>query len=360
MVTNAEIDRRLVKDQKTGIYQVKIKGKQGTRLRSTKATRLEEAREMVREAKLIELELASKAGALTAEAISAIVVGKKVTCSSAIPAWEKWMMSSSSPGTVRSMKLIINQWLKLLGAERWPIQKLSIEHVDGFVNADDDTKLSNRNFRLTAIRSFFKYCNAIGVFIGNPAMAVRVRLNNLSHEQKEPKKRVPITLHEYRHIMKHATGFLRYATAIGYWTGLRLVDIACLEWSSILTNEIVIWTRKREKRIALPLNDPLIGSGELKNILFEMMMESDPAASPYCFPEERTIALDPEKRSRHSVYYGRLLESLGIHGKSFHCLRHAFQTRLERAGKPVEEIGRLVGHSDTATTEGYIHRHAKI
>ena len=99
---------------------------------------------------------------------------------------------------------------------------------------------------------------------------------------------------------------------------------------------------------------PLIGGGELTAVIMGLMMESDPR-QPYVFPTQRTCTLDPEKRARLSVQFGRLMTELGIEGKTFHCLRHSFVTRLTKAGKTLEEIGRLVGHSSAETTAGYSH-----
>ncbi|MDR1281176.1 MAG: hypothetical protein LBK99_10190 [Opitutaceae bacterium] len=59
---------------------------------------------------------------------------------------------------------------------------------------------------------------------------------------------------------------------------------------------------------------------------------------------------DPRKRAGLSVDYGCILPRLGIEKKSFHSLRHAFATRLKKAGKTEEDIDHLPGHQDVATT----------
>lgn len=64
---------------------------------------------------------------------------------------------------------------------------------------------------------------------------------------------------------------------------------------------------------------------------------------------------DPEKRAKLSVHAGRIFARAGVEGKSFHCLRHSFVTRLSKSGKSLEEIGKIVGHSSTETTKGYAH-----
>ena len=45
----------------------------------------------------------------------------------------------------------------------------------------------------------------------------------------------------------------------------------------------------------------------------------------------------------------------GIENKSFHSLRHAAISRFAAAGMTLERIGKIVAHSDPATTAAYVH-----
>ena len=354
---------KLIKDQETGIYSVRFKGADGkTHLRTTKTTSKGDAMIVVEQAGVAKLEMAAKANALTAETVTAIVAGRKITAATATDQWLDWLRTNREISTVTNHGYYVAAWLERLDAKTWPIARLTEQHVDSFINEKSEATAATRGSRLAAIRSFFLFCSARGYIVGNPAALVEVRLRDLTHEQKEPKKRLPITADEYRQIMAWPTveldtalgRFMHAATAIGYWTGLRLSDIASLEWPCFNGTELIVWTGKRDKRVALPLSDPLIGSGELKMILLGVAEDARPGAR-YLFPDAHKIATDPTDRAKLSVYYGRLLERIGIEGKSFHCLRHAFVTRLKKAGVTIEEIGRVVGHSNTRTTEGYAH-----
>ena len=351
---------KLVKDPDTGIYSVRFKGADGkAHVRTTKATNKDDALRVVELAGVAKLELAAKANALTAETVTAIVAGRKITAADAAVQWLDWLQTNREPATAANQGCFLNAWLERLGAKTWPIARLTEKHVDEYINDDSPATAATRGGRLASLRSFFEFASARGYLVGNPARLVEVRLRNLSHAQKEPKKRVPITEKEYHSIMADGTDytlgrFMHAATALSYWTGLRMGDIANLEWDCFTGREIVVWTGKRDKRVALPLDNPLIGSGELKLLLLGLAEDARPGAK-HLFPDARKLANDPTQRSRLSVYYGRLLERVSIEGKSFHCLRHAFVTRLKRAGVTIEEIGRIVGHSDTKTTEGYSH-----
>ena len=66
---------------------------------------------------------------------------------------------------------------------------------------DDTTKACTRELRLSALKSFFGFAAAKAYCVGNPSKLVRVRLKDLSHEQKETVARMPITEHEFNHIV---------------------------------------------------------------------------------------------------------------------------------------------------------------
>ena len=54
--------------------------------------------------------------------------------------------------------------------------------------------------------------------------------------------------------------------------------------------------------------------------------------------------------------YKRLLAKIdGVRVLTPHCCRHTYITRLQAQGVPMETISRLAGHSDTDTTDGYLH-----
>lgn len=338
-----------------GVYKVRYRGPDGRKHTSTtRETDRGRALEVLKASKLGDIERAAHANALTNDSLVKIIAGRKVTNHTALCQWREWRSRYASANTVS------NHWCYLLrlfteeGANQKPVTVLTEAALDRFINTKEDVKLATRKQRMSAVRSYFKFCSAQGYCVGNPAGLAGVRLNTLTHDQKEPGVREPYTAEEYNLVAAEADGFWRWAVPLGYWTGMRLTDIATLEWASFTDrNEVVVWTRKTGARIALPLSDPLVGAGVLVPLLMELTMEHMHNRQ-FCFPKERTVVLDPMKRAKLSVQFGRLAGSCGIE-KTFHCLRHSFATRLAATGKSVVDIGRLLGHSNTATTQGYIH-----
>ena len=338
-----------------GVYVAHFKGQDGKmHQRSTKMGNLEDAKKIVEMAKLKELEMAAMANALTADSLQAIMAGRRCTMAMAIEEWAQWREQNAEPNTIHSQRTMLNQWVRGIGAEAWPVTKITADQISAFVNEpDENVGKSTRVLRLSAILSLFKLCNARCYCMTNPSQEACVQMRLLSHEQKEPVKRKPISDAQYRHVMANSEGFWRWATALSYWTGLRMSDICNLEWACFTGESIIVHMKKTGVRVAVPLSEPLIGGGELGVLILEM--SDDAAAGKFCFPEQRKLINDPAKRHHLSMQYTRLLSSCGIENRSFHCLRHSFVTRLKHAGKTLEEIGQIVGHSSTTVTEGYSH-----
>lgn len=347
-----------LKKKDDGYWHVGYDTDHGYQWKNTKATNRDEADEIVARAKIAEIEMMAKSSALTGAVLSTIMSGRKVDCGTVLHEWVEWRKINKSAKTIQMQAYYVANFINKFKLGNKLINRVDNVLIDAFVNAEDAKAAANRTGRLAALRSYFEFASSKSYLFGSPAKLVQVNHRLMTQEQKEPKVRVPFTEAEYRLIMSKAKGFFRYATALSYWAGLRLSDCAHLEWSSLRDNEIVVWTRKRNARVALPLNDPLIGGGELGLIILEMM-DSIPkrgATKTMLFPKEVAVMKDPIKNSQPSLGYVRLLRRIGIQVKTFHCHRHAFATRLAKAGKTDVEIGRLIGHSDVETTQGYIHK----
>jgi len=302
-----------------------------------------------KEAKLEEIEFAAKANLLTAEAVQRLSAGGKVTGNNALDRWREMADKGLglTPATRHSYEGHIKRFLVTTNLVDRPISAASFEHVDKFVNAPDEASVSTRNMRKASLDNFFKVCTAEGLVVRNPATLSKVKLHTLTFEQKEPKVREPFSDLELDQLSKLESPFWTPACHLSLEYGLRLSDIAKLEWASFdKPGRIIVWTDKHDRRIELPLHPEtlgLIGAGPHNH-------------GRWVFPDQAAIASDPSDRAKLSVYFSRQLKRLGIHGKSFHSLRHTFATRRAKLGDTIDEIRLKMGHVSTATTEGYVHK----
>lgn len=344
---------KLIQSEKTGIYSVRFKTQSGKTITRNLATgSKKEAIMIVKEAKIEELEMAAKINALTKDAIVSIVADKNILFQNCVNEWVGYSKVRS-----RSHNTIYTQsGLHCAFADKMKIKHISSvtpKAVSKWINEPDESvSLNARKQRLAALRTLFSYAVASSYIMKDPTAGVAVDGSKLSHKQKETKTRVPFTKADFVKIDKHAEGFMKYAINLGWWTGLRIIDISKLEWASWTEDHLIVHTEKQDKRVKLPLDNPIIGGGKLRDMLKTIDFED----KKYCFPDWAEIADDPKRRSRFSVYFKRFLDRMEIQDKSFHSFRHSFVTRTKLDfDSSLEKIAEWVGHSQTKTTETYLH-----
>lgn len=339
-----------------GYYEVRIKGPDGIyKSRSTGKKNKAEAQELVKAAKIAELELAAEMGILSQDVVSVLLTGKRMTVAEAMEPWRDAMeRQHRKPRSVANAFTWVTAWAAWGRLEKKTLTSLKAEHFDAWINAEGLQKLGTRRVMLSALRSFCTFCTDNGWMQGNPANLAEVDMSSLPHAQKETLRRPCFDETEVDALIAH-TGpngerpdyFWHSAVIIGRWTGLRLGDIACLEWDSIDTElgHLNVWTQKRDRRVSLSLAPA---------ILKETVDGLDRRHPLFVFPRERDTMLSPARRALLSVQFSRILERCQIQGKSFHCLRATYCTDCDAKGISIDHISRQVGHSNSATTAGYI------
>jgi integrase len=341
---------------RSGNYAVRFKTASGYTTKSLGTKSLSEAKLLVKEAKIEEIESAAKIGALQREAIASIVSGGDVKMQDAIAEWKDYKANlAQSENTIFSQEAILQAFASRQKINS--INQINESTISAYINEPGDVKLGAREQRLSAIKSLLQFSVAKCYILTDPSKLVAVDKSKLTHKKKEKKKRKPISEFEFHHIMKHAEHFNKQATALAWWTGMRLSDIARLEWDSIdfENRTLIVHTKKTDTRICLPLDHKLLGGGELVKLLADIEVSN----KTYVFPQQCELDKDVSRRATLSTYYGRMLARLGIEGKSFHSLRHSFVSRCRQEGESLEEVALWVGHSSAKTTEIYDHQGPK-
>jgi integrase len=362
-----------------GVYHTQVTAAGKSKWISTRCTTKPEAEKVLAQSSVAELEQAGKAASLSQRAIGQILTGKNLTCLKAVEEYRKVAVASKAQKTVFNVVLVVLNWLKELKLETQPPSAITPEHISKWINNPQSTwKRGTRLAALASIRTFFQFCAHHGWIASDPSQLVAVDYSVMSHEQKEDSDRQPFTIEEVKHLLtelRHdwaaaAKGehrlfrkaedvlFWLVAVTVGKETGLRLSDVAGLEWRCFSEpGKLVVWTGKTNQRIEHEISDTL------QELIGEIPV-NDP---DYLFPEQRATIQNVAKRAALSVQFGRLCERLNIKGKSFHNLRHFKATseyaKLDKNALAkklaevlsLEQIAQLLGHANSKTTKGYVH-----
>jgi len=382
-----------------GVYHAQFRTATGARrMISTKQTDREQALAVVKQAGIAEMERAGQAGKLSREVVGRILTGKRMTVGKAVEPFREWMKSRGrSPKTIAENTITLNAWMREMKLESHPPTTITGKHIADWINdADKSRGQSSRKVALGHLHTFFAFCCSNGWVSADPSSAIGIDYSVLSHEQKEPAERQPFTPDELARLTTHleselqtigqdmarveadtsytANGravklgklggkhselfFWLFAVRCSSTTGLRLSDIAGLEWRCFgEPGKLVVWMDKTNRRIEHPLPAEL-----------ETMVSGIPLTSPtHLFPAQHAIISDVKRRALLSVQFKRMCERIGIFGKSQHCCRHAAASERYRAidkddlAKRLAEtlsmtqIKQLLGHSSAVTSRRYVH-----
>ena len=124
------------------------------------------------------------------------------------------------------------------------------------------------------------------------------------------------------------------------FTGARSSEILTLKWSYVSV-ELAIASLPDSKTGAKTLHLPPQALA---------ILETLPCESEYCFPGKSKGHLVNIKDS-----WKRLLTASGLENWRIHDLRHAFASAAASSGKSLPIIGKILGHTQAATTSRYAH-----
>jgi integrase len=192
----------------------------------------------------------------------------------------------------------------------------------------------------------------------NPALAVE-------HVKVRIAEKGVFTHEQLGKLLANAKGDWKSAILFAYYTGIRLSDVAQMQWESIdITRKFIRFTpSKTGKPLEIPLHP------ELEREL----LKRPGIGRAYLFP---TLAANLNKnkgstggRNGLSGQFRSIMERAGVTGSirqrddgsravsslSFHSLRHSFNSAMANAGVAQEIRQKLTGHSSVETNKVYTH-----
>ena len=203
---------------------------------------------------------------------------------------------------------------------------------------------------IKAIRSLFTSARRQGLVLTNPAEAIELPRSR-AHE------RVTFSVAELRTLLALASPQWVTLLLLGWYTGGRLSDLACLSWDAVdlAAGTITFVQGKTSARVVVPLHSELgehLSSiagdrgGPLCPALAVTPVAGRDGLSKQFLGLMRAAGIDPQevKTSKHALPL-----------KSFHSLRHSFSSALANCGVPADLRMKLTGHRSAQIHQTYTH-----
>ena len=240
------------------------------------------------------------------------------------------------------------------------LREVSSEHVRKYLGEILTRKsVATANQERRCLRVFWRRAMANGR-VGADAVATVKPFRNT-----QDVKRRPFTLEEVRLLISSADEFWRFAIVTGFYTGLRISDIAQMPIGAVDLKQglIRLSTQKTGTHVTLPIPT------DLANLIRARLTELGQRAKPedFLWPEYAAMRSGQrsnqfhtllvqcglaEARSHKATKKGRDVEREAS-TVSFHCLRHAFVSNLKAAGAGQAVARALAGHSSDAMSDHY-------
>jgi len=312
------------------------------------------------------VEAESRKGAMTTVQLHKILsdVSVKVTGDNLdIPSTEdylsRWLEGVSlrnTPATMERYKNTAKRFLTTLGAgAKRPITVVTPRHIEEFLNARLKEGVAPKTVivDLKTLNTAFRRAEAYGTILKNPVAAVQPPKNECSERE--------VFSHEEVQKLLNAAPSLDWQTLIllGYFVGARLGDCVQMKWENVRPEEgvIVYQQKKTGKKVVVPMHYHVI---EHLNYLASLGAEG--------FLCPALANKGPGGKHGLSEGFKRIvvragLDPMVVQGKgtrnftkrTFHSLRHSFNSALANAGVTEEIRMKLTGHSSKAVHTQYTH-----
>ena len=260
----------------------------------------------------------------------------------------------ASAGTIERYGHTVRKFLKSLGkGAKMRIAGLTPKHVEGFLKERLDAGVAPKTaiVDIKTLRSAFNRAEQLGIILRNP-------VNPVELPEERSSERGLFTQEEVETLLINApTEEWRTLIYLGVYTGARLGDCIALTWQNVDPHQKVIRFEqgKTHKEVIVPMHVDLY---ERLCWLNEFSQEG-----PLCGQLSKKT---PGGKHGLSESFKRIVKKAGIdlgivQGKgarkfttrTFHSLRHSFNSALANAGVSQEIRCKLTGHSSFGMNDRY-------
>lgn len=355
----------LTKHPKSQFWTACFSGRDGRQMkRSTKTSDRNQAYEIAIQLERVERQ--AKQGAVTTVQLRKVLndISEKVTGDSLIaPTVEEyfkdWLNGVEARNSAATLERYRNatKWFlaDLHGKAQKPVTSVTPQDVEKFLNARLKSGIAPKTaiVDLKIIKIAFSRAESYGTILKNPVAAVRL--------PKEESSERDVFTHEEVQRLINASPSLDWQTLIilGYFVGARLRDCLNLKWENVHPEEgvIIYHQQKTGKKVIVPMHF---------HVLEHLKYLSTFGTTGFLCP--KLASKGTGGKHGLSEAFKRIVIKAGIDpmvvkGKgirnftkrTFHSLRHSFNSVLANAGVAEEVRMKLTGHSSKAMNTRYTH-----
>lgn len=206
--------------------------------------------------------------------------------------------------------------------------------------------------RLSALRTFYRYCLRRGMVERNPAHLVKAPKKAKLLPQFVKESEMDRLIDDERLWSDSYSDFLaRTIIIMLYETGMRRGELIGLDDTDIdFVQCTVKVTGKRDKQRVIPFGE------ELKTTLAEYATKRNATvtkATPGFFLDKRGRRVTENQVSK--MVHESLSKVTTMKKRSPHVLRHSYATAMLNNGSGIESVKKLLGHQSLSSTEIYTH-----
>ena len=267
---------------------------------------------------------------------------------------ERFLLLLAARRSPRTVDAYRRDLTSLAASCRGNVGDVTVEELERWLASmrADGLAASTLARRVSAVRTYFRHLNLIGVRADNPAAAIKLPRRG----RGLPRVLSPA---ETERLIDAATGSAprtlrdRALVELLYGAGLRVSEAVGLEKGAIdLEDRVVRVLGKGGKERLVPLGRPAAEAA--RRYLALGRPHLDRRYRPDLFLNARG---GPLTRAGAFLILRRLAEKAGLEPERVHphLLRHSFATHLLEGGADLRSVQEMLGHADLGTTERYTH-----
>lgn len=242
-----------------------------------------------------------------------------------------------------------NNWIKEDIGD-FSIEKITPDHIEKIIYKmkDSGRAIATQKHVIKLVKHILNKAAEMEIWSGpDPCRSIKfpklqnARLRFLSREVAE----------ELLSALRLKSKKIAQIATISLYSGMRLGEVLALKWSDVdFTHEIItiLDSKNGESR-------PIFITGPIKAVLEEL---TQGASSDQLF-----VTTDGSPVKTLSNTFGRVVDKIGLNNGitdrrqkvTFHTLRHTYASWAVKAGVPLFQVGKALGHKSTAMTERYSH-----